>query len=255
MPGGLSYQGAFVSDYIIPASRKRILLAIYLDYLVLSPFLILGLYLTTGQFDLPTWQEMLTFLIYEALLYRLTDSPGFCLLSIRKAGRSMHPQGQLPVAVDTLLVDSQVYFHEHWQTILIGLLFVVEGSKQMVRWAMWTPPLPVFGIATTQASFAVYSMVLGGMLMYTGYMFLRLKRVGFWLGLGIATSTAVSTVMSWKQWDGIARELLIRRRAFQGLPVRSEEVEFLQVILPEALVAFLLLTVAILFFVRQKLRY
>lgn len=244
-----------MSEYIIPASRKRIFLALYLDYLVLSPFLALTVYLTTDQFDIPTWQELIALLIYEAILYQVTDSPGFRLLSIRKAGRSMHPQGQLPVAVDTLLVDSQIYLHEHWQTILIGVMFLAEGSKQLVRWAMWTPPLPVFGIATNQVSFAAYSMVLGGMLMYTGYMFLRLKRAAFWLGLAIAASTAVSTVMSWNQWDGIARELLIRRRSFQGLPVRSGEVEFLQAILPEALLAFLLLTVAIMFFGRKNLRY
>lgn len=244
-----------MSERLIPASRKRILLAVYLDYLVLSAFLTLGLYLTTGRFDLPTWQELITFFIYEAVLYRLTDSPGFALLSISKAGRSVHPQGQLPVAVDTLLVDPQIYFHEHWQTMLIGLLFVAEGSKQLVRWAMWIPPLPVFGIATNPASFAAYSIVLGTLLIYTGYLFLRLKRLGVWLGIGIAASTAVSAVLSWHQWDGIARELIIRRRSFQGLPIRSGEIEFMQAILPEALVGFLLLSVIVLFFVRQKLRY
>lgn len=91
--------------------------------------------------------------------------------------------------------------------------------------------------------------------MYTGYMFLRLKRAGFWVGIGIAASIAVSTVLSWNQWDSIAQELLIRRLSFQGLPIRSGEVEFLQAILPEALVTFLFLTIIILFFVRTKLRY
>ena len=244
-----------MSEHVNPASRKRILLALYLDYLVLSPVLAVGLYLSTGQFEVPTWQELIVLSIYEAILYRVTDSPGFRLLSIRKAGRSMHPEGQLPVAVDTLLVDSQIYFHEHWQTMLIGLLFVAEGSKQMVRWAMWIPPLPLFGIATNQTTFAAYSMVLGSLLMFTGYMIMRLKRVGFWLGIGIAALMAVSTVMSWNQWDGIARELLIRRRAFQGLPVRSGEVEFMQALLPEALVAFLLLTIVVMFLARKKLRY
>jgi hypothetical protein len=244
-----------VSEHIIPASKKRIFLALYLDYLVLSPVLALGLYLSSGQFEVPTWQELIVLSIYEAILYHVTDSPGFRLLSIRRAGRSMHPEGHLPVAADTLVVDSQVYFHEHWQTILIGLLFVAEGSKQMVRWAMWIPPLPLFGIATNPTTFAAYSMVLGSLLMFTGYMFLRLKRAGVWLGIGIAALMAVSTTMSWNQWHDIARELLIRRRSFQGLPIRSGEVEFLQAILPEALVAFLLLTIVLMFLVRKKLRY
>jgi hypothetical protein len=139
--------------------------------------------------------------------------------------------------------------------MLIGLLFVAEGSKQLVRWAMWIPPLPLFGIATNPPTFAAYSMVLGSLLMFTGYMFLRLKRVGVWLGIGIAALMAVSTTMSWNQWHDIARELLIRRRSFQGLPIRSGEVEFLQAILPEALVAFLFLTIVLMFLVRKKLRY
>ena len=243
-----------MSEHVIPASRKRILLALYLDYLVLSPVLAVGLFLSTGQFDVPTWQELIVLSIYEAILYHMTDSPGFRLLSMKKAGHSTHPAGQFPVAADTLLVDPQVYFHEHWQTILIGLLFVAEGSKQMVRWAMWIPPLPLFGIATNGTTFAAYSMILGSLLMFTGYMFLRLKPLGFWLGTGIAALMALSTTMSWNQWDGIARDLLVRRRSFQGLPVRSGEVEFLQAILPEALIAFLLLTIVLMVLVRKKLR-
>ena len=158
-----------MSEQIIPASRKRVLLALYLDYLVLSPILALGLYLSTGQFEVPTWQELLVLSIYEAILYHVTDSPGFRFLSIRKIPRSMVGRGEVPIAVDTLVVDPQVYLHEHWQTILIGLLFVAEGSKQIVRWAMWIPPLPIFGIATNQTIFAAYSMILGSLLILTGY--------------------------------------------------------------------------------------
>ena len=120
-----------MSEQIIPASRKRIFLALYLDYLVLSPVLAVGLYLSTGQFEVPTWQELIVLSIYEAILYHVTDSPGFRLLSIRKSGRSMHPEGHLPVAADTLVVDPQVYFHEHWQTMLIGSCLLLKVQN---RW-------------------------------------------------------------------------------------------------------------------------
>lgn len=242
-------------EHIIPASRKRIVLAIYLDFVLFSALLTLGLYLTTGRLEVPTWEEFIGFSVYEAILYGVTDPPGFYLLGIRKAERTMNTEGQPPVAIDTLLVDPQVYFHENWLTILIGVLCVLEGSKQLVRWAMWTPPLPIFGLPTNQGSFATYSIVLGGMLIYTGYTFLRLKQVGFWLGLCIAASTAASAVMSWNQWDSIAQEMVIRRRTFQGLPVRVGEVEFMQSILPEALVASLLLSVVAMIFARKRLRY
>ena len=81
-----------------------------------------------------------------------------------------------------------------------------------------------------------------------------MKRVAFWLGTTIAALMAVSTIMCWNQWDGIGRELLIRRRSSQGLPVRSGELEFLQAILPEALVAFLVVTIIVMFLVRTKLQ-
>ena len=249
-----SPEHSLMSQQLIPASRKRVLLALYLDYVVLSPVLALGLDLSTGQFEVPTWQELIVLSIYEAILYHVTDSPGFRLLSIRKAPRSMVDDSQVPIAGGTLLVDPNIYLHEHWQTILIGLLFVAEGAKQLVRWAMWTPPLPLFGIATNQTTFAAYSMVLGSLLILTGYMFLQVKRAAFWLGTTLAALMATSTVMAWNQWDGIARELLFRRRSFQGLPVLSGEVEFLQAILPEALVAFLVVTILVMFLVRNKLQ-
>jgi hypothetical protein len=85
-------------------------------------------------------------------------------------------------------------------------------------------------------------------------MFFHVKRVAFWLGTTVAALMAVSTIMCWNQWDGFARELLIRRRSFQGLPVRSGEIAFLQAILPEVLVAFLGVTILVMFLVRKKLQ-
>jgi len=87
-----------VSEQIIPASRKRIFLALYLDYLVLSPVLAVGLYLSTGQFEVPTWQELIVLSIYEAILYHVTDSPGF---------RHIHLFGDWPAARETRAADSR----------------------------------------------------------------------------------------------------------------------------------------------------
>jgi hypothetical protein len=82
-----------------------------------------------------------------------------------------------------------------------------------------------------------------------------LKQVGFWIGLCLAVSTLASVVMSWGQWDVIAREMVVRRREFQGLPIRAGEVEFMQSILPEMLIVLILLSIVAMVFARKRLRY
>jgi hypothetical protein len=41
-----------------------------------------------------------------------------------------------------------------------------------------------------------------------------------------------SLVSSWRLWDEFGREMVTRRRAFQGLPVRDGEVDLLQMLMP-----------------------
>ena len=117
------------------------------------------------------------------------------------------------------------------------------------------PTLPVFGIATDITSFAIFSLVLGGMEIYIGYNFLQLKLVGLWFGLTGAVSIIVSVVLSWGQWDELAREMVIRRRSFQGLQVREGEVAFMQAILPEAVIILTLLIIIAMSFSTKRLRY
>jgi len=211
--------------------------------------------LFTGRVELATWQEFLLFSVYEGILYWVADSPGFYFLGIYKTTRSVSNSGQPSKAIDTLLVDPRIYNHENWLTILIGVLLVLEGSKQLVRWAMWTPPAPFFGILTSPSSFAVISLGLSGVLIYTGYAFLQLKQVGFRVRTCVAVATAISIAMSWDQWDSFAREMVFRRRAFQGLSVRGGEVEFMQALMPEALIGLVLLSVAVMVVARKRLKY
>ena len=44
---------------------------------------------------------------------------------------------------------------------LMGVWMVTEGSKSLVRWTMWTPPYPEFGIETSEAA-AALSVARGG---------------------------------------------------------------------------------------------
>lgn len=104
--------------------------------MLFSAFLSLALYLFTGKVELATWQEFLLFSAYEGILYWVADAPGFYFLGIYKATRSISDSGQPSKAINTLLVDPRIYNHENWLTILIGVLLVLEGSKQLVRWAM-----------------------------------------------------------------------------------------------------------------------
>ena len=240
---------------LITASRNRILLATYIDFVLFSALLTLVLYVATGRTELATWQELIAFSLVEMALHLSCGSPGFYSLGITKAkATTQNAEGQ-PISQGTLLVDPLLYEHENWLTMLLGTLFIVEGGKELTRWMLGMPTLPVFGIATDITSFAIFSLVLGGMEIYIGYNFLQLKLVGLWFGLTGAVSIIVSVVLSWGQWDELAREMVIRRRSFQGLQVREGEVAFMQTILPEAVIILTLLIIIAMSFSRKRLRY
>jgi hypothetical protein len=76
-----------------------------------------------------------------------------------------------------------------------------------------------------------------------------------WLGAGLAVATVASVIPAWDQWDEIAREIVVRRQAFQGVPVQSGKVEFMQALLPEMLIVVALLSLIPIFLTRKTLRY
>jgi hypothetical protein len=148
-------------EEFFPASRKRVLLAIYLDYVFFSALLTLFLYLSTGHVELPSWQEFGSFAVLEALLYSVSGSPGQYFLSMNKSKVTISVPGAPPENKELLSIEPRIARHESWLTMILGVLFVLEGSKQLVRWTMWTPPLPLFGLSFDPATFAACRSSLG----------------------------------------------------------------------------------------------
>jgi hypothetical protein len=71
------------------------------------------------------------------------------------------------------------------------------------------------------------------------FLLLQMRRTGWWLALLAVVAQLVSVVASWNMWDGYVAEMTTRRREFQGLTVRPGEIEFMQSMTPEVLVAWL----------------
>jgi hypothetical protein len=242
------------SPNVIYASRLRLLLATYIDFMLFGVVWEVALHFS-GFYDLNYLFKMLGFVLFELLLYWRFGSPGLVFMSI-SAYTYNHNRDRLrgnPFKKQ-LLVDPNIYRRENWFTILLAVVMILEGSKQFVRWTMWTPPLPYFGFETTIYISAFISMALGVGNVIAGYLLLKLRRTAMYLTLSLSTVYVVSAIMSWEMWDGTAETMVRARRAFQGIPVRPGEVEIMQFLLPEAIVAVAAAFLLAVIFVRKRLQ-
>ncbi len=216
----------------IPASKKRIFLAWYLDLLL---FMVFWKFLEHFQFsdrELPFWMGLGTFVLLEFICTKFYSSIGMGFLSVDESHQ----------------VDLDIYMRENWLTILLGVLFILEGTKKLVRWIDQSVAQPIFGMFLDPTLQIIINMLTGLLFLVTGYLFLKLKPVSIWLGLIVVFGTLVSCVLSWQLWDESMARVVLERRALQGLPVREGEIEFMQSLMPEGIiVATVILGFGILF--------
>lgn len=248
----------------IPARRRRILLAGFLDFCLLTASF--GLlehfaYVLDPEIgEFPLYARILAFLVIEYLLLeRLRWSPGLHLLSIRflDLRDDMAAAAGLPFTIwkklTSVSVNAWVKTHESWFTLLMGVWMVNEGSKSLVRWTLWVPPYPEFGFEMSASVSAALSVARGAIEIFLAWAIFRLRFIALPVGVAHFTIALVSMWMSWHLWDSWVVEYVTRRRTFQGLPVRQSEIEQMQAITPEwqlaflgvAIVLFLFLTVPI----------
>lgn len=169
---------------------------------------------------LPFVVALIAFAAIKLVTFRFLGSPGMHMLSIDRAG----------------CVDPHIYHRESWLTVLIGVLFILDGTKQLVRWMQIPVIKPLFGaVPTAEVDVAAY-LAAGALYIATGYLSLKLKRAGLRLVIAAVGGTLVSCVLSWSLWDDWAAGMAPMRRALQELPVRANEVEFTQALMPEAIV-------------------
>jgi hypothetical protein len=213
------------------ASRKRLLLAVYIDFLFF-----------TGLWEPIAWAVRsqgielhwaVGFLAFAALDWTavrfLGTSPGSWALGIVR-------DAEVPT------VWHMVRTREAWWTMLLGTLLVLEGSKNLVRWTQGLPPLPIFASGSDEDAFVVLS-ALGIANMAAGLFVLRCRPIGPLLALGVLALEGLAYAVSWPRIDSwLARRVEVRR-ALQGREVRAEEIEFMQTIFPKMVIIFAVIAV------------
>lgn len=242
-----------MEDMII-ASKKRLFLAFYLDYILLS--LVVGYFsiFVLNIKEVPIYINLVILLIFESIITQKFESPGMKLLSISKRRISCTDDDGKICSKKINIVDPEIYNNENWLTIIIGIFFILEGSKRCIRWAIWTPSSPFLGIQTDDLSFPLISIAMGVICISAGYFYFKLSKYGFWLAIGILLTDIFSIVLSWDQWDEICKQLIINRREYQGLPVTEESIHFMQSIIPEYTIGFSIVILILLLFSFKKLK-
>ncbi len=225
------------------ASRKRLFLAGYLDYLIAGVPLVLAVHLITSQ-----WQEMQRaswpirmafFLTLEFLfLKKIQWSPGMRAMGIVAFRRSPFERPIDPrEARPAYLVEPRIFYQERWWTILLGVLLILEGTRVAARWILWHAPMPFMGMQPGETAAILIRIVTGALEIVAGAGLLRLSRPGVTLGLGVLGFQIASWIVSWSLLPGwVAREVVARRAAAGAAP-RQGEIAFMQSFAPIVMVA------------------
>jgi hypothetical protein len=225
-----------MEDDVIIASKKRMFLAWYLDFILFMALTRIATYFLLPSKELPFWMAFIVFVVVEVAANKTLGSPGMHMLSINRNRE----------------VDPSIFHRQNWLSILIGVFLILEGTKQLVRWTQFVVPKPFFGYLPDPFLQIILSIISGLILVATGYMFLKLNRFGLWLGLATAAGTVVSCMLSWQLWDQVVVEIVEARRECQGIPVRENEIEMMQLLMPEAIIIVAVISmVAMLFTAKQ----
>lgn len=235
------------------ASTKRLLLAVYLDYLIYgSAWEIVWYFIGPEKASLVF--ELLLFFLVESLLLWLYDTPGFRYLSIDSLPVIKSPRDvQFNFFGKHRFVDPTILNGERWYTMTIGVLFILDGAKLLARWTAYGPPLPFFGIETTVLSHAGFAICFGAISIFVGYLVLKLRRSALALGISLVVLQGISTLMSWDMWDTKVVEMVTARREYLGMPIRPGEIEIMQALVPEGFLVILVLMLVALFLIRKRL--
>jgi hypothetical protein len=242
-----------------PARRRRLLLATYLDFLIFSIpwayFVAITDRFVPGFAIQPWYVRYLVFAIVELIvLQRASLSPGANLLGIRfvdaKSGRT---------GVDRLwsnripFVDIHLQRAESWFSLSAGTFLLLDATKTLVRWTMYSPPLPLFGIQTEGLGGALTNIGIGAGEVYAACLVLRVHRRALSFGIPFYAFLALSAAVSWDLWDAWAERYVIARRAYEGRAVRPGEIESLQSMAPELPIVAMVFNASLIMMLTRRL--
>lgn len=246
---------------LVPASRKRRALAAYLDFVLFS---VPWTFVHIGLADLFPWLDriemplrILAYTVFEVILLKAVRwSPGNRLLGITLVDPRYSPapiEPGRPRAV--ALADARIVNGESVLSVLAGVWLLLDGCKGMVRWTMWTPPLPFFGVSLDTATSAAAMLAFGAVEIWIATRVLALRRGAFAAGLLYSAFSFLFVAASWNLWDGWAAEQVARRRAWQGIAVRPGEIETIQGFVPEVLLIGPALQALAFLMIRRRLAH
>ncbi len=219
-------------------SLARRFLDVYVDYMIFGAAWALAVWGLSKVFPtietLPFLAKFLTFALAEVLLFKVVKwSPGNDLLGIRlRLCDEYLASRQQSLFSGELVVDPRLKTNEAWWTMLFGVLAILDGAKSAVRWTMFAPPLPLFGIQSSETVSAVVSVAAGVAECSVGAAALQLHRMVFPLSASVYGLAALSAFLSRELWPRWIEASVVARRTFQGVPVRAGEVEMMQSLAP-----------------------
>ncbi len=242
------------SGHWVPARRRRLLLACYVDFVLFSiPW---TWFVLASGVTLPVYTHYLVFAVIELLVVRTaTRSPGCALLGIRFFAAT---RGLVPV--DRLwndrvpFVEVSLLKAESWFSLAAGTYLLLEGSKTMVRWAMFSPAFPLFGFQPEGFAAGATSIAIGAIELTVACRVLRLHRQAVLIGIPFYLIMAVSAITSWSLWDAWSERYIVSRRAYQGVALRSGEIEQFQSVTPELVIVAIVFHAALLFLIARRMR-
>jgi len=227
---------------VVPAARRRIGLAGYLDYLVLGVPLgwLMWLYarVDPNVDRLPWAVRLISFLVLELLLVRQVRwSPGSSLLGISVlTPTAVEEDSQETLAGRSFVVDAFLKREERWWTLLLGVFLVLDGAKAFTRWMWFVPPTHVFGIEIASALAPTVLVVEGAIAWMIAWGVLRLRTWPVLGGAVYMVLSSISETVAWPVLPELIGRYTVLRRASQGLTVRTGEVETMQAVMPYAIV-------------------
>jgi hypothetical protein len=168
-------------------SRGRILLALYIDFLVFTAVyrpVVWAIDSAGGETSTLMAVAIFAVLRGGAWALRLV-LPGEWALGIRSGP---------PRAVDPYLRH-----RERWWTIVAGTLLVLEGSKNLVRWTQALPVQPLLGSGAPEWAGIATISCIGLANLLAGVLILRTRVAGPVVGIGVLGRTDRDT----RSWRGV----------------------------------------------------
>src|SRR5205823_5095429 len=112
--------------------------------------------------------------------------------------------------------------------------------KLLVNWNQGIASEPFFGLLPGEAAQVTIDMLSGVLLVVVGFLYFKLRTLGFWLALTAMVASLGSTAISWSLWSEAIPKVVSARRAAQGRVPTESELQFMQTFLLSGTVVLLL---------------